>query len=259
MSNEAENPRAVMGANMPPETDPLIVEANERVDTANRYLTERGDVDKWDDEIADKANAFIEQIAGTHSTLNEQRLQEGRDFQAKQKAKYDSPLALLVAAKNKLVALRTDFLKKKEAKLEAERKKAEEAAAEAKRVAEEAARRAAEEAKKKGGDPLRAELQAQQAREKAAALEAEAEAAPTRAHISGTYSSRAKGLQDHWSAEITDLSEAFKHFNKKANPHKPTLEAAIRECIQTIANKEAKLHKDEAKAPPGIKFVKERR
>lgn len=259
MSNEADNPRAVMGANMPPETDPLIVEANERIDTGNRYLTERSDVSKWDKEIADKANAFIEQITGTYDALDKQRLQEGRDFKAKQEAKYKAPLSLLEAAKTKLTALRTKYLQNEEDKLKAERKKAEEAAAEAKRLADEAARRAEEEAKKKGGDPLRAELAAEEARKKAEALQEEAEAAPQKAQIKGTFSSRAKGLSDYWSAEVTDASLAARHYVKKGSFYKAEFDAGLKELVQKIANKDAVRQKVEPGEVPGIKFKKERR
>jgi hypothetical protein len=82
---------------------------------------------------------------------------------------------------------------------------------------------------------------------------------PEKAVITGTFSPRAKGLTDYWSAEISDISLAFKHYNAKSNPNRATLAAAIEECIKGIANREARLHKDETKAPPGIKFIKERR
>lgn len=258
---EAENPRAVVGGNNPPETDPLIVEANERVDTANRYLTERADVDQWTQEIADRANFFIEQVDGTHKVLNEQRLQEGRDFDAKQKAKYQSPLSLLIAAKTKLQDLRRAYLKKQEDRLEAERKAKAEEARKLQEAADEVARKAAEEAKKKGGDPLRAEqaaLKAQVAADEAAIA---AETAPTKATISGQYSSRATGLKDHWRAEIEDVSAAFKHYNKASNPvAKLKLATAIKEVIQDLADKDARAMKVEGEGHiPGIKIVKERR
>lgn len=256
---EAENPRAVPGSNNPPETDPLIVEANERIDIANRYLIERGDIDKWDKELADKVNAFTEQVTTTRKVLDDQRLQEGRDFDAKQRTKYAGPLTLLLNAKNALVALRRTYLLKEEAKLEAERKAKEEAARKATEEAEAIARHAEEEAKKKGGDPLRAELQAQQAKEKAQELQEQAAAAPVKAQISGHFSSRAKGLSDYWSAVVEDLGEAVKYYRAKKNPNKPIIDAAILEAVQQIANAEAKMHKDETKAAPGIRYIKERR
>lgn len=266
----AENPRAVVGANNPPDSDPLLVEAQERIDTANRYLTERGDLDQWTAEIADKAQFFIGQIAATHSALDEQRLGENREWDTKQEAKYgktgdlkkgrpgSGPLGLLALAKAKLENLRRGWLQRQEDEL---RKQREAKEAEAKRLADAAAevvRKAEEEAKKKGGDPLRAQMQAEEAKQKAEDAAKAAADAPVRAQIKGTFTSTAKGLTTRWSAEITDLSAAFKHFNKTSNPHKATLTRAIEACILDIAKKEAVRLKDVTAAPPGIKFTSER-
>jgi hypothetical protein len=255
--NTAENPRAVAGDNSPP--DPLLAEANERVDTCNKWLKERSDWEKWDPETADKANFFISQIGGTFDALDGRRLDEGREFKKQQDAVYKAPLALLTMAKDKLVPLRRAWLKREDDRVQEERRKATEEAAAKVREAEEAQRKAAEALKKKGGDPLRAELAAQQAQEAAEEAKQAVEAMPEKAVITGTFSPRAKGLTDYWSAEISDISLAFKHYNAKSNPNRATLAAAIEECIKGIANREARLHKDETKAPPGIKFIKERR
>lgn len=254
-----ENPRAVAGGNFPPDTDPLIVETQERIDNANRWLTERPDWEKWDSETADKANFFVGQIQATFDALDGQRLQEGRDFKKKQDGKYKTPLDLLALAKTKLADLRRKWLKREEDRVLEEKRKAEAAAEKARQEAEAARLRAEEEAKKKGGDPLRAEQAAREAEQKAADAAESAGALPERAQIKGAYSTRAAGLRDVWSAEITDISLAFKHYNKKGHPAKATLEAAIRDAVFDIANAEAKRVKDESAAPPGIKFIKDRR
>lgn len=253
----AENPRAVAGGNNPP--DPLIVEANERITTASKWLVERPLI--TDMVTADKANFFISQLGATFTALDNRRKDENRDWLAKQDVIYKDPLALLIAAKTKLTDKRRDFLKREEDRLAIERRKAEEEAAAKIKAAEEAQRAAEAAAKKKGGDPLRAELAAQKAAEEAEAAQAKAEAAPERAQISGTYSQRATGLRDYWSATITDLNLALKHYGGKKHPSRLLIEAAIRECIQGIANKEAVVLKteDEAHFPPGIKFLKERK
>lgn len=251
----AENPRAVMGGNTPP--DPLIIEANERIDTANKWLIERPLI--TDMETADKANFFVSQIGATWTALDNQRKNENRDWLAAQDKKYRSPLELLAMAKGKLTDKRRDFLRREEDRLAAEKAKIE---AEARRKADEAAAalaKAEAEAKKKGGDALRTELAAKEAVQAAADAVAAVEAAPVKASITGTYSARATGLKDAWSAEITDLSEAFKHYNKKSHPSRSILAAAIEAAILTIANRDAKFLKDETMAPPGIKFVKERK
>lgn len=243
--------------NNPP--DPLIIEMDERIDNANKWLKERPDWEKWDLATADKANFFVEQIQATWKALDDRRLEEGRAFTAKQKAFYSDPLALLIMAKDKMKALRTSWLKREDDRvLEAKRK----AEAEAKRLADEAdaARIKAEKAAKaKGGDPLRAELAATKALEVATEAAAVAEAAPVKAQISGTYSSRAKGLTDYWSGEVTDMSLAFKHYNAKGSPKKDRLALAIKAAIEQFANEDARALKDETKAPPGVKFNKDRR
>lgn len=246
-----------MGHNSPP--DPLIVEANERVDTASKWLTERPIITSM--ELADRANFFISQIGATFTALDEQRKTENRQWLAKQDEKYKDPLALLAAAKTKLTDKRREFLKREEDRLAAEKRKADEAAAALAKAAEDAQHKAEEAAKKKGGDPLRAELAAQKAAGAAAEAQAKAEAAPQRAQISGTYSQRATGLRDYWSAEIVDLNAALKFYGGKKNPSRLLIEAAIRECIQGIANKEAVALKteDQANFPPGIRFIKERK
>jgi pyruvate/2-oxoglutarate dehydrogenase complex dihydrolipoamide acyltransferase (E2) component len=259
MMQSAENPRAVAGDNNPP--DPLLVEAEERIGTANRYLTERGDPGAWTAEIADKANFFIGQCGATWTALDNRRKDENRAWLAKQDAIYRDPLTLLVSAKDKLTALRRTYLKREEDRLAEEKRKTDAAAEAARKAAEEAERKAAEAATVKGGDPLRAELEARKAKEAAEEAAEAAAAAPVKAAISGTYSTRSTGLKDHWRAEITDLSAAFRHYNKKGHHAKASLEAAIRDAIFDYANAEAKRMKteDAANFPPGIKFIKERK
>ena len=259
---QPENPAAVRGHNQPPEetppvapADPLVAAALLRVAEATRWLTDHPDANKWTPALADEINASVGDIDKAHKNLDEQRLQEGRDFDAKQKAKYHTPLSLLKAAKNKLVELRQAYLKRQEDILREQQRKAQEAADKAKAEAEEIARKAQEDT----ADPLQAELDAQEAHDRATALQQAAEEAPVKAHIVGPMSSRATGLKDHWSASIHDITAAFRHYNSKKHPAKPILEAAIRVAIEAIADREAKAVKDIDKAPPGIKFHKDRR
>lgn len=256
---DAENPRAGMGGNLPP--DPLLAEAQERIDTANRYLVERGDPAAWTPEIADKANFFVGQVGETWTALDNRRKDENRDWLAKQDKIYRDPLSLLASAKLKLIDIRRAYLKREEDRLAEERRKVEAAAAAAQKAAAEAERRAQEAATKKNGDPLRAELEAQKAREAAEAAAEAAAAAPVKATISGQYSARATGLKDSWRAEIDDISAAFKHYNNKKHPSRSILAAAVEVAIQSIADREARLLKteDPANFPPGIKFIKERK
>lgn len=243
------------GHNNPP--DPLIVEADERVDTANKWLTQRKEI--TDSEMADKAQFFISQVSGTWDALDGQRLQEGRDFKAAQDKKYNTPLSLLVLAKTKLTDMRRVWLKKEDDRLTKERADAAAAVELARKTAEEAAARALKEASKKNGDPLRAEIAAEEAKAAIATAEDAAAAVPERAQIKGAYTRTAVGLRDYWSAEITDFSAAFKHYNAKGNPKKDRLALAIKAVIDKFADEDAKLLKDVAKAPPGVTFKMEKR
>lgn len=254
----AENPRAVAGDNASP-ADPLIVEMNERIDAANRWLKERLDWEKWDLATADKANFFIEQIQATWKALDDRRLDEGRDFKKKQDAFYKDPLALLVLAKSKIAPLRTEWLKREDDRVLEEKRKAEVEAERLRKVAADAEKKAQDALKKKGGDPLRAELEAGKARDAAVEAAVAADNAPEKARITGDYSSRAKGLTDYWSGQITDISLAFKHYNSKNSPYKGMLALAIQSAIERFVNEDARKLKDETKAPPGTKFIKDRR
>lgn len=243
--------------NNPP--DALIVEMDERIDAANKWLKGRPDWEKWDLATADKANFFIEQIGATWKALDDRRLEEGRAFKKKQDDFYKDPLALLVLAKEKMVPLRRKWLIREDERVQQERREAEQRAAQAAADAEKAIRDAELAATKKGGDPLRAELAATKAQEVAVEAAAQAEAAPEKARITGTFSSRAKGLTDYWSGEVTDISLAFKHYNAKGSAKKDRLALAIKAAIDTFANEDARALKDETKAPPGVKFIKDRR
>lgn len=246
------NPDAVTGHNQPP--DQLLEEANERIDAANKWLVERADIEKWDEEISDKAGGFRAQVYGTRKALDDRRLQEGRDFEAKQAAIYKEPLSLLKAALDAVDAKIKAYLKLKQDRLDAEKAKQEAAARAAQEAAVAAAKKAEEEAKKKGGDPLRAQLAADQAKAKAEEA-AQAAAAPVeRAAIKGTYTQRAVTLKTYWSARITDRGAAMRHY--KANA---ILIAAIDEALVRIATAEAVAAKDPSKAPKGVEFYSEQR
>lgn len=244
------NPDAVIGNNNPP--DPLIAEAEERITTANRWLTERKEI--TDAAMADKLAFYISQVSGTFDALDEQRLQEGRDFKIKQDKKYSSPLDLLTRAKTALVALRTAWLKKEDARLLAEKAALE---AEAKRKADaaaEAVRLAEEEAQKKGGDPLRAAAAADALKKEAEVATERAQAEPAKAVIKGTYTTRAVGLREVWDAQITDAAAAFKTYKKR-----PEVVTAIRDAMQKVAKADAQKLKDVTAAPAGVRFFSEKK
>ncbi len=240
-----------IGHNAPP--DLLIVEAGERVDVANRWLTERKEI--GDAETADKASFFVTQIDATHKALDGQRLEEGRVFKAAQDAKYGKPLSLLVLAKTSLVNMRREWLKKEDARLAEERRVAEAKIEAARKEAEEAAARALKEANKKNGDPLRAQIDAEEAAAKVRLAEVAAEQkAGEKAQIKGVYTTKAVGLREIWGAEIVDFAAAFKTYKKR-----PEVVNAIKEAMEKVAKADAQKLKDINAAPAGVKYTVEKR
>lgn len=233
------------GHNNPP--DPLLLEADERVDVATKWLTERAEI--TDVDMADKANFFASQIAATYGALDKQRLAEGRVFKTAQDTKYNGPLRLLDMAREKLLAMRRVWLLKKQAEVDEAKRIAD---AEAKRVADEAAA-AARRAQEKTTD-LRAQLEAEEASARAELAQKAAAAAPTKAVIKGSFTTTAVGLRTWWGARITDRKLALKHYAKH-----PTMINAIDEALRTITHVEAKIAKDPTKAPPGVEFISEQR
>lgn len=240
-----DDPRLQMGGNSPP--DPLLLEADERVDTATKWLTERAEI--TDVDMADKANFFASQIAATYGALDKQRLAEGRVFKTAQDTKYNGPLRLLDMAREKLLAMRRVWLMKKQAEVDEAKRIAD---AEAKRVADEAAA-AAKRAQEKQTD-LRAQLEAEEASARAELAQKAAAAAPTRATIKGSFTTTAVGLRTVWSAKITDRGAAMRHYKKDLN-----LIAAIDDALLRLASAEARVVKDPTKAPPGVEFISEQR
>lgn len=244
------NPAAIMGNNNPP--DALLVEANERIDAANKWLVERPEI--VDDEIADKAGGFKSQIAATRKALDDRRLDEKRAFLADQDETYKSPLDLLQRAFDAIDGKIRAYLKAKDAKIAEERRKQEAEAERLRLEAAEAVRKAEEEAKTKGGDVLRSQAAAEALTKKAEETAALAARPIAFAAVKGTYTQRAITLRTYWDAEITDLNAAFKHYKKR-----DVLQAAIKQAIHTIAKAEATFEKDASKAPPGVRFFSEER
>lgn len=258
---EAENPRAVPGGNNPPEPvkDPLTIEAEERIATGNRYLTERADVTQWDDDMVQKVNAFISQTTATWNAIDSKRKKEKTAAIEAVERLYRDDLDMMLSLKNQLVAKRSTYLLAKEAQLKKEQAAREAEAREKQRLADEAQRKIEEEAAKVGGKPLEAERAALTAQVAADDAAAEAEKTPARATTGSGYGARSTGLRDYWSATIDDASLAFKHYNKKGNPFKAQLAKAVLAAIEDIANKDANVQKVEGGDVPGITFKKDRR
>ena len=228
----------------------LKAQADERIDTANRWITERPTI--TDAAMAEKATGFRDQLAATYKATEAQRKADKEPHMLAAKAvdaQYAPVLSLLESAGKAIKAKITDYLVAEQAKADAERRARE---AEARRKADEAAaaqRRAEEEARKAGGDALRSQAAAE-ASARAAADAAKAAAEPARATIKGDYNARAVSLRSTWTAEMIDEAAAWKHYQKN-----PAVRAAALAKALELATADAKAFKDAERAPPGFRFV----
>lgn len=256
---------AGIGHNSPPEPiafDALKTEADERIDVANRWITERPEITAEDQ--AEKATGFRDQLKGSIDALEAARRAEKKPLEDQLKAiddRYRPLTTLLTTAHTTIKGKISAWLEKK--RVEAERLKAEERerARKAQQDAEEAARKAAEEATKAGGDPLRAQREAEEKAKAAAAAAKTAEKPVERQRISGAYTGRATGQRETWKARIAgatdeeraaNATKALKHYAKD-----PTVRAAALEAALRLANADAKVRKSADMAPPGLEYFRE--
>ena len=168
---------APIGHNEPPDEldeafENVKTRTNALIDTANRWIKERPVIE--DQDTADKASAFIDQLQAQIKAAEEERKKYNKPFDQKIKAnnaRHKTLAAQLEKARTLMRNLMAPWLER----LEREKRQKEEAArreAEAKRkAAEEAAATAAAEAE---NDPIGAAVAAEQAEKAAAAAERDA-------------------------------------------------------------------------------------
>ena len=100
---------------------------------------------------------------------------------------------------------------------------------------------------------LKAEAEAR-ALEQAKAAEREAQRRTETAAIKSAPAQRAVTLRTYWSAVIEDEGAAIDSYRTH-----PTVRKAMLAAVLQAANEDARTAKDESKAPPGVRFVKEER
>ena len=242
-----------IGHNNPPEPTPferVKAEADERIDTANRWITERPTI--TDAEMAEKATGFRDQLAATWKAADKQRAADKAPHMAAAKAvddQYRDTLAMLESAGKAVKAKLTAWLVAEDARLKAEQRAQAEAAWQAKIEAEKAAYAAEVAAKTPGGDVLRSQAEADRKATEAGRAAALA-TAPVKAAIKGDYNAKAVTLRSTWSAEVIDAKAALKHYGKN-----PAVQAAALAKALELATADAKALKDAERAPPGFRFV----
>ncbi len=226
IDNDLADPSVGIGHNQPSQADLHRDRVDALVDTANRWAAERPLI--TDAETAAKCTDFLNQLAAETKKLDEARKVEKAPHLAAAKAVDDAwhPLLDAVeACKRLLRPLHTAWLKREQARLDAERRKAQEAAAKAQREAEEAARKAAEP------KSVRDIISASEAERRASEAAEAALAVPARAQARGALGGRAHSLRTTWRAHVVDLVAAVRHYRDRAE---------VRELIERLANADAR-------------------
>lgn len=241
-----------IGGNNPPESidfDAIKTKVDERIDAANRWITERPRL--TDADMADRANGFKTQLLDLKKEVDGARRTLKKPHEDAEAAidQQFKPLLDLIAAAYKAMADKvTAYLQEQQRLAQEERRRQAEEARRKREEAEAAAARAHEEAGRAGGNVLQAEQEAVAAARLAAQAEQEAQR-PVAVQLRGTFSRRAAGLRKTWYAEITDEKAALKHYAK----HQKVRAAALAAALE-LANAEAKVSKSEGAAPPGFAF-----
>jgi hypothetical protein len=231
------------GHNRPPE--PMIDRAFALVGTASRWIAERPTID--DRETAGRAQDFVSQLRAGKADLEAEWKAARKPHDeaiAALRTRYRDPLDMVVIALFRMGEKLAPWLQAERDRLADEAEQQRAAAVEAAAHAELARQKAA-------SGNIEAELAARHADE-AAQRAAKLAAKPTpRARIKGDLSAKAMSLREHWRAEVTDAAAALDFFGQR-----PEVKAAALEAATRLASAMARELKNEAKAPPGYRFVK---
>lgn len=196
------------GDNLPPaeDFDDLKQRSEDLAATANRWLTERGDI--TDEDMAGACSDFIEQVNGALKKIEAERKTVKQPHLDKAKAvdaRYNPLKAPLEAVKKLLEPRLRAWLQKKEAARQAELRRQQEEAAAAERAAQEAQRKAELSAKHGKGDVVGNAVAAEEAAKKAGEAQRQAKAtAQDRARTKGDFGKRATALRVTHKAEVAD-------------------------------------------------------
>lgn len=201
-----------IGHNRAPESafDKIKERTEKCVDVANRWANERPEI-KTEDE-AEKAADFLRQlrglVSGKNAELDVARMAENKPHQDTinaTNARY-APLKRKAEIALELIRkLQSAWLIAKQAKIDAETRKAAEEAEAKRKAAEEAARKAQEET---GGDVIGRTFEAEQAQQEAdEAARVAAVAAKTTAKTGSAYGAKAVSLRTRLVIEIHDVTK----------------------------------------------------
>lgn len=244
MAPQAAPPSPGLGHNRPPDPmAPIRLRVEALLANANAWL--KLPEITTEEQAAKLEDAYnqVRKYASDTGTLETERKAMNkplRDEIADNDALFKPLLTALKASQTVLGRLRDGWLRKVQAKQDAERIAAARALAEA----QEAARKAAEKPVQTVEDIILVE-EAEETVKTATAAASTAMAA--RPQIKGEFSAQAGSLRTFYSAEIVDLAAAVAHYSPQ-----------LRDAVQTLADHDAREHKD-ALAVPGVKLKTEER
>ena len=205
-----------------------------------------------DAETAGRFQGFVDQLRDAKADLDAELAAERKphdDAIAAIKARFADALALIELARTKLQPLLDNWLDTLRQRAEDQRQRKIEQAQELQAEADQL--RALAE---RPNATIEQQLAARRAQEAATNALYVAQRRPTRAAIKGEFSNRAMSMRTYWAAQIVEPDIAIVHFRDH-----PDVRAAALGAILKVCRKLAIEAKDEAKAPPGIKFVKTER
>jgi len=238
------------GKNISPEQEAALAfpdwetRTDELIEAADVWLKEVGEIDT--DEHANRCDSFLTQLQEHWRTVEAGRKAEKvphDDAGKAVQAKYVPVLDRIKKAGELLKGNLKGFLRKKEAeKAEAERVARLAAQAE-QRIANEAARKAAE------AETVDAVVEAEAAQKQADAKRAEAgRIERSSAGVKGDYSKKARTIRKVWTAGVTDLDKAYKHYRDREE---------VRECLTKLAAADARAAGKEIDIPGCRVYQKE--
>jgi colicin import membrane protein len=231
---------AAIGHNLPPEPTPferLKERAEKCVDVANRWANERPEIKTEED--AEKAADFLRQlralVSGDKALLEVARKAENKPHEDVVKAnneRYRPVVAKVKLAFDLVRKLNDVWLVKKQAAIDAAKKKAADEAEAARKSAEEAQRKVAQET---GGDVIGRQFEAEEAKRKADEAErVAAQAQKATAKTGSAYGARSVSLRTRTIIEIKDVTKIPAKTLKQLcdKPYvREALERALRENI----------------------------
>jgi hypothetical protein len=181
-------------------------------------------------EQAGRAKDALDQLRAEWNKADAERKAEKKphdDAAIEVQRRWRPILVMIEACQDAVGRLHKNWLIREENRLRRERDEAEARAKQAQREAEEAARKA-EEAK---AAPVSAKLAAEAAAERARVAAQEAAAIPDRARVKGSYGRPAASLREWWSAEVTDVLKAARHYRDRPE---------LREVLVRLASADAR-------------------